>query len=131
MESSNTYTIPFKGTCLANSTKVLVSKRITFPFRVEKITASFALNCNHTLQISPIVSPDQEAPATEKPTGSNLLAPYGQVNYLSGDDEQEVHINQTIVTQTGMYLKIYANNIDAFDHTIDAQISLTVIRSLE
>jgi len=119
-------TIPFKGTCLANSEKVLVSKRLNFRFIVRKITVNFALNTNHLLQIIPLLSSDPTAPATGKPQGTSLFSPYGQVDYLSGDDEHEEQIHELQVPQIGSYLKIYANNIDAFDHTIDAQIQIQV-----
>ena len=122
-----TITVPFKGTCLANSTVILVSERLTFPYRTERIISSFALNTNHTLHLIPYLSWDPSTPSTGLPSGSSLFSPYGQVEYLSGDDEHEEHIHQTLVKRFGSYLKIYANNIDSFDHTIDVQIQITVI----
>lgn len=122
-----TITVPFKGTCLANSEKTLVSERLTFPFRIEKIIVAFALNTNHTLQLIPFISWDPSTPSIGKPTGQSLFSPYGNVEYLSGDDEHEEHSHQILIKRMGSYLKIYANNTDSFDHTIDAQISITVI----
>jgi len=120
-------TIPFKGTCSANSELTLVSERLNFPYRTKKIIASFALNTNHTLQIVPILSYDPSAPASGRPIGQSLFSPYGQVDYLSGDDEHEEHIHEIYVTSIGSYLKIYANNFDVFDHTVDAQIHIEVL----
>ncbi|MBA7552761.1 hypothetical protein ES705_45335 [subsurface metagenome] len=119
-------TIPFFGTCLANSELVLVSKRLNFRYITKKIIAFFALNTNHTLQIIPYLSYDPTAPVTGLPSGSALFSPYGQVGYLSGDDEHEEHQHELIVNQIGSYLKIYANNTDSFDHTVDAQIQIQV-----
>ena len=124
MEIEEILTIPFTSTVDANSEKTLVSKRIAFPFQVHKIIAAFALNTNHTLQLIPYVSRDPSAPSSGKPTGDSLLAPYGQVDYLTGDDEHEEHFNTTTYQEKGLFLKIYANNTDSFEHTIDAQIQI-------
>ena len=119
-------TIPFKGICLANSELTLTSKRLNFFYITRKIVVAFALNTAHTLQIIPFLSFDPTTPPTGKPTGTELFSPYGQVAFLSGDDEHEEHIHELTVTRSGTYLKIYAKNTDSFDHTIDAQIQIQV-----
>ena len=122
-----TVTVPFTGTCLSNDELTLVSKRLNFPYRTNKVVAAFALNTAHTLQLIPFISFDPSAPAAGRPSGQPLFSPYGQVEYLSGDDEHEEHVHQILVKRSGSYLKIYANNTDSFDHTVDAQIHITVI----
>lgn len=119
-------TIPFKGICLANSELTLVSKRLNFRYITKKIIAAFALNTEHTLQIIPFLSYDPSSPTSGKPSGTSLFSPYGQIDYLSGDDEHEEHQHELVVSQVGTYLKIYANNTDSFSHTIDAQIQIQV-----
>lgn len=121
-------TITFSGTCLAAAELTLVSKRINYPFRVISFNASFALNTNRTLQLSPFVSPDPTAPTTGKPTGINILQTLGEVEYLVGDDEQKKLEHEITVNESGSYIKIYANNTDTFDHTVDAFV---VIETLE
>jgi hypothetical protein len=56
------------------------------------------------------------------PTGEDLLSIYGQVPYLVGDDERKEFPHEILVRRAGTYLKVYANNIDTFPHTLDAQI---------
>ena len=119
-------TIPFHGLCLANSELTLVSQRLNFRYITKKIIVFFALNCNNTLEIIPFLIFDPTYTCDGKPTGTSLFSPYGQVDHLSGDDEHEEHIHETIINQLGTYLKIYANNIDAFDHTVVAQIQIQV-----
>lgn len=119
-------TIPFHGTCDANSELTLVSKRLNFRYITKKVIANFALNTNHTLHIIPIISSDPTAPTSGKPAGIEIFSPYGQVEYLSGDDEHEEHIHEIVVNEIGTYLKVYAVNSDSFEHTVDVQIQIQV-----
>jgi len=121
-------TIIFSGTCLANSELTLVSKRIDFPFRVLKMLPSFALGTDKTLQLKLFISKDKTAPATGKPSGVNILGLFSEDPYVIGDDEQK-SIDLNIQYQArGHYVKIYANNTDAFDHTVDVFV---IIESME
>lgn len=100
----------------------LVSKRLTFPYKILILTTSFALGSNRTLQVHFFKSNDPTAPATGQPTGLDLLSLYGEDSYLVGDDEQKSFPHEIDVPERGSYIKIYGNNTDSFDHILDAQV---------
>ena len=120
-------TIAFFGTCLANSTKVLASHSISSPFVLTEIKASFALNTNRLLKLSFFISPDETEQTTGEPTGLNLLGEYGQVDYITGDDESKFLKHNASQPTHPTWLKVYAVNIDDFNHTIDVQMTIELI----
>ncbi len=119
-------TIVFIGTCSANSEKTLVSDRISSPFTIVDLSFHFALNTNRTLQLKPFIAPDNHAPSSGEPNGYNPLEEYGQANYVTGDDQTKFFRHNFTVEESGSYLKIYANNTDSFDHTIDVHITIKI-----
>ena len=127
LNNNNFRTVCFFGACAALSSKVLVSQRISSPFIVSEIRASFALNTNRTLKLSFFVSPDPSAPVTGTPTGFDCLDEYGQVSFLTGDDEQKTVKNNSLIKEHPSWLKIFALNADNFEHTIDAQIDIQLV----
>jgi hypothetical protein len=128
MENTNRLTaISFFGTVAASSKKTLVSKRITSPFRIKKIRASFAPGVNRLMNLYFFISFDDSAPTTEEPKGVNLLSQTGQVLYITGDDqlkEMELEIYQK---EKGAFVKVYADNTDTYEHTIDCQIVIEML----
>lgn len=120
-------TIMFSGTCLAGDQIVLVSQRITTKYITKKFVASFAMNTNRTLKIRYFISPDPTAPSTGTPTGVNILASYGEEYWLAGDNEQKSIEHEVEVSSAGSYIKIYAQNEDGFDHTIDCYVIIDTI----
>jgi len=114
----------FLGTCDALSEKTLVSDRVFHPFVTRKFLVSFALNTQRLLHIKVFVDDDKEVPVSGEPSGQNLFSSYGNVDYVVGDGvtlefEHEVNINQR-----GMWLKVYAQNLDGVAHTIDVAITI-------
>jgi len=123
-EVSRLQTIAFFSTVSANTNKTLVSKRIERPFRVKQIAASFAPGVNRLMNLEFYISPDDSAPTAKPLTGTNILYPLGHVGYITGDNERKV-LDLEIETVTGgYYLKVFAENKDAFEHTIDAQVTI-------
>jgi len=114
-------TISFFGKVAANSKVTLVSKRITVPFELQRIRASFALNTNRTLRLEFFISPDKSAPTVKPLTGFSVLSESGQVDYLVGDDDMKEVPIRIAVKVAGMYIKVFADNQDSYEHTIDAQ----------
>jgi hypothetical protein len=119
-------TISFFGNAPAGSNTCLVSQKISTPYNVERINASFALNTERKLQLSFYISLDDDPTATNKPAGFDILGEYGQVNYLTGDDERKEIKCNALCDISNSWLKVYAINTDGFDHTIDAQIEITI-----
>jgi hypothetical protein len=119
-------TAAFYSTVDANSKKTLVSERINSPFQTRRIVASFALNTARKLRLHFFISPDDDNPTTTYPNGVNLLQLVGQVDYLVGDDEQKDIRFEVPESLSGMWLKVYANNTDNVEHTIDAQIEFAL-----
>ena len=120
-------TISFFGTCTANSEKTLVSPRISTPYAVKTIIANFALNTNRTLQLDFYIAPDNDAPTSGRPSGMSLMREYGQIEYVVGDDEKKEFQHQAFSPTSPSWLKIYANNTDSFDHTIDCHITIQLL----
>lgn len=116
--------VSFFGTCPALSEVTLVSKRITTAFLSEEIQAHFPLNTNRLLELDFYISLDGQSPATGRPTGISFFQEYGQVNYITGDDETKRLKHTSLIQEAGSYLKVYARNNDTFEHTIDVQIMI-------
>jgi hypothetical protein len=117
-------TISFFGTVSAGSELTLASQRIDTPYSVTQIVASFALGCNRLVQLEFFISTDATTPSTGKPSGSSLLGDYGQISYLVGDDQMKTIFHNVHQPQGGSYVKVYANNTDAFDHAVDVQVTI-------
>jgi hypothetical protein len=121
-------TISFFGTCPANANITLVSNFIDVPFNTKKIRASFAPGVERLMTLKYFISGDKNAPTTEEPQGINILAQIGQARYITGDDEFKEFEHETIHQVAGGYLKVYAENSDVFDHTIDSQVTIEFIQ---
>lgn len=120
-------TVSFFGTVGASANLTLVSKQISGAFNVKKIRASFAPGVNRLMKLKFFISSDPEAPTTAAPNGVNILQQTGQANYITGDDEFKEFEHEITNPTRNSWLKIYAENADTFDHTIDAQITIEYI----
>lgn len=118
-------TLVFNGSVAANSCVTLVSQRLKFPFATKELRAHFALNTNKQLRLQFVISPDDSAPTSEPFTGHSLLSTLGQVSYVVGDDETVIIPYHVLIMDIGMHLKIFADNRDSYEHSIDAQIFIT------
>ncbi len=116
-------TCNFLATVPAGSERSYTSARINAPIRTKEIAVSFALNTNRTLQVGFFISDDEQTP-NGKPGGFNLLSNFGPVDYLVGDDDRKVLRHEVDLPSRGHYLKVYANNTDGVDHTLDAQFTV-------
>lgn len=117
-------TVSFYGSCDARSSLVLVSPRITRPYHVIKIHAKFPGGANNLLKLRFYESPDDHAPASGAPSGVSLLADYGQVDYVVGDDDSKRLEHHLVVDTGGSFLKVYAVNDDFYEHDVDVQIMI-------
>lgn len=126
-ERRRSQTIAFFGTVSPNSNKTLVSKKITVPFRVKEIACSFAPGVNRLMNLEFYISPDDSAPTAKPLTGVNILASLGHVGYLTGDNERKRLEVEVEPVSAGLYLKVFAENTDTYEHTIDAQITIELI----
>lgn len=121
-------TVSFYGTCAARSVLTLCSKPITHPYVTRKIRAKFADGCENLMRLEFMIAPDDETPATGKPNGSSLLADYGQVEYVVGNDEVIEMSHDVEVPEGNSFVKVYADNRDYYPHDVLVQIA---IESLE
>ena len=115
-------TLPFNGSVAAGGETILVSKRLTSPFVLKEIAASFALGQDRTTQLRFFLSIDKETPASGFPSGLDILSLHGEDGFIVGDDERKILPFGLIQAVAGSYLKIYAINTDGFTHTIDAHM---------
>ena len=117
--------ISFVGTVAAGSTTVLVSRSLGFPFTIKRLIASFELNQNRNVKIRFFLSYDKETPASGFPSGNNLLQFVSNQPYLVGDDDKK-RLDVNIESEDWpSWLKIHAENSDAFQHDIDCQILIS------
>lgn len=120
-------TISFFGTVGAGLNLTLVSQRISLPFRTKKIRASFAPGVNRLMRLYFFISLDPEAPTLTPPQGVDILKAIGQVTYITGDEEFKEVPHEVLNISRGAYIKVYAVNADAFEHTIDCQVTIEFI----
>jgi len=120
-------TIAFFGTCPASSGKTLVSKRINYPFQIKQIAASFAPGVERLMRLEFWISPDDSAPTSKPLTGYNILTELGHVGYITGDDERKELNIETSRYERGYFLKVFAQNFDTVEHTIDCQVTIELI----
>lgn len=118
--------IPFYSTVAASSKKTLVSQRISTPFFVTRLHVRFGTGTENKLKLSFYVSPDDSAPTTAAPTGTNILAQHGHVSYINGSGETIRIPVEVQFDGQGYYLKVYAENSDTFQHSIKAQVSIEI-----
>lgn len=117
-------TVSFFNKVAANSKKTLVSKRINVPFGTKRVRCSFPPGANRLLKLHFYISPDPSAPTTGPPTGYNILGQTGQVEYIAGDNEIKDFQMEVMEPARGQYVKVYAENEDTYEHTIDVQITV-------
>lgn len=118
-------TLIFNGTVAANSKVTLVSQRLIFPFATKEFRVHFALNTNKTLRVSFYISPDDSAPTAKPLTGHSVFSTLGQVDYIVGDDETVIIPYHILIPDRGMFAKVFADNRDSYEHSIDAQVFIT------
>lgn len=118
-------TLVFNGVVAANCMKTLVSQRLIFPFATREFRVHFALNTNKKLRVSFFISPDDSAPTDKSLTGHSVFSTLGQVDYVVGDDETVIVPYHIFIPGIGMFIKVFAENIDSYEHSIDAQVFIT------
>ena len=114
----------FSDTVSAGSEKTLTSNRLMFPFTLKKIRVAWPPGVNRTVRLKVFIAPSPDTPTSGEPSGTNVFAQFGQVDYLVGDDAVEEIEHEIRVEERGMFIKVYANNTDGFDHTIDVIVTL-------
>lgn len=120
-------TISFFDTVSALSEKTIASDRISSPYEIQQIAASFALNTSRKLQLKFFDSLSSHQPSSGEPNANNWLTDYGQVDYIVGDGEKKVLTHNVQILTHPSYILIYANNTDSFIHTIDVLIQIKLI----
>jgi len=126
-ETTRLVTCSFHDSVAADSKITLVSNKIDLPFRTKRIRAAFAPGTERLLRLYFYISPDKSAPTTEPPTGDNILAQLGPQVYIVGDDTIVDFQHEIAIIEAGKYLKVYADNLDTYPHTIDVQITVEII----
>ena len=112
------YSIPLHGTVSANSTVSISSSLFDFPFRFLKARIGFPPGSHRKVQIKIIISSDTANPSTGVPHGHSLLSLYSTTDYIVGDDES-VDVLYVGDFPPRRCIKVYANNTDGWDHTVD------------
>ncbi len=123
-------TVSFYGVCAATATLTLVSRRINQAYTVKEIKCSFAPGADNMMTIRFFTAIDDQAPAAGPPSGTSMLQEHGQVDYVTGDDHIKNMKHEIEIKERGTYLKVYAANADAFEHSVDVQITIDIVESV-
>ena len=122
------HVLSFQGSVAASSRVTLVSVRIGFPYQVKNIRVKYALGQAGLVQHTFFVSNDDAAPTDAKPSGQNILAQYGNVDYVVGDDDVLEMRDETFVSRMPTWIKVHAYNTDTSTHTINVLITVEDFR---
>jgi len=124
--NSSIKTVSFSGSCAARSKNTFVSKRISTPFRLSDIHATFSVGCENKLQLSFYISTDPSESTSAKPSGISILRDYGHVDYVIGNNTKKELKHNLVQKEAGSYLKVFAVNDDYYPHKIDVQIFIEI-----
>lgn len=122
------HTLSYYGSVNASSRVTLVSKRLGFPYVIDRIRVKYALGHVGLVQHSFFISDDPASPTSEAPSGVNILAQYGNVDYTCGDDDVEEMHDNTIIDSMGTWVKVHVYNTDTAAHTINVRIVIDDLR---
>jgi len=122
------HVLSFYGSVTAGARATFVSKRLGFPYIVKNIRVKFALGHVGLVQHKFFISDDDAAPTAEIPSGTNILAQWGSVSYVVGDDDVLDIQDQTIVDHMGTWFKVHVYNTDTATHTINVVATIDDLR---
>ena len=116
----------------ATRTPSFSSERFIQPTRIEAVRVSFALNTQRTLRLrfwlamSTSTRTTTGSNQTVPTEGRNLLAGWGDVDYVVGDGQEgEIRIPLNVDHPGGFYLCVDADNQDGSNsHTVDVTFDL-------
>lgn len=123
-------TLPFYGVVLANGELTLSSKELTFPYITSEFRIHFALNTNRTVRVKFFHAQDDNCPTTGEPKDHNVFSALGQVDFVTGDDETVRMGDEVEVPHRGTFVKMYADNLDSYDHTLHAEVEIWQIMGM-
>lgn len=104
------------GEVPALSRRTFVSQHITWSFTIIQAQIHFPAGCDHLVRAYLYISPDNDAPTTQEPTGINLLASYAPTPWIVADNiTLSFQLNMTHRPK-GAWLKLHSYNLDSFSH---------------
>jgi hypothetical protein len=127
---NSVYTFPINGTCPAGSQRVFASREIRFPYKISRISVGFPLGTNRTLQLRFLIAGDEDETIPTgniPPTGQNILRPFTETDFVVGDDETKILAHQVEELSNRSFLKVWATNLDGFDHTVDVLFEIEAL----
>lgn len=117
-------TYPFAANVSAMGEKTLASGKIDYPFVLRHIQVGFAQGCNRLLRIYIYTSLDGNPQKIGVPSGTNVFAGLGNIDYIVGDNSLIDLDHDIPIKGRPTYLKVYANNLDPNDHMIDVRLTI-------
>ncbi len=121
--------IPFVMTVNASAMKTQCSQRITYPFRITKITTSFPIGCEENLPVRVIVSEDKTIPTDAPPEGQNVFQILGGNVTLQGNAQRVPMQCDIPFLEAGKYIKVFGENKDAVNgHTVIVTVEIETIK---
>lgn len=122
-----THALQVSGTCAPGAQLSLVSKHITFMYRIDKIFVRFPAGCDGLVRLYLLMCLDPSSPTTGLPPGTSLLSTLSPNDYLLGDDHSvTIDINLPVRIK-GTWLKAHIVNSDGFPHSPSAIFTIQEI----
>ncbi|HID28539.1 MAG TPA: hypothetical protein EYP19_00880 [Desulfobacterales bacterium] len=119
--------IPFLDTVPAFSDMTLVSDELDVPYIIHEVQIHFPPGTENTNLIKVFVSGDPFTPSSGEPSGQNLFGYGGAVDYIVGDDVLIVLPVLFEVHERPTWIKVYAKNIDSYNHTVDVRVVVELL----
>jgi hypothetical protein len=116
--------IPFMGTVGASTQLTLVSGMITFPFKIVGAEITFRDDAANSLRIYVLVSANTNTSTTDVPPDTNAFSQYSPTPYFVGEGTIKRASCFLPAFKGGMYIKVHANNLNAYAQTINATVTI-------
>jgi len=123
------HVLSFQGSVEASTRATLVSARVGFPYQIKHIRVKCALGQFGLVRYYFVVSQDNTAPTSGLPSGQNILAQYGNVDYVLGDDDVLDMNDQTFIARMPTWVKVHAYNTDTYPHTVNVLVTIEDFRT--
>lgn len=118
------FAYPFRTTIPALTTQVLLSQRISFPFRTRQLWLNWDYGANRSVSVEFFYSGDPDVSTTSTTLGTSFFAGFTTYLTLVGDLASISIPHVLTVDLKSAWLKARIINTDGFTHFVDAIVTI-------